>query len=353
MSSPRVPSGDSAVTTASVPRASYEGVELVGSSEAFQSFRALLHQAAQSQATVLLQGEGGTGKGLAAVELHRRSGRSSGPFVVAHLAAHAPTLLEAALFGHERGAFTDAHRSRPGLFRQAEGGTLVLDDIDLLGPELQGKLLRTLQERIVLPLGAEQEVPVDVRLVATTRRDLRSEVAAGRFREDLYYRLAVVTLVLPPLRARVGDLAELATVLAQRVAARLRVGARPLTVDVLTRLAAHGWPGNVRELENALERVFALAPDPSRPVEAAEFDFLNEAGEGMLEALAGEALGQGFTIDELALAMMKRALGEQHGNVSAAARQVGLTRRAFDYRMSRSGPSESEEAGSDSDTPAP
>ena len=311
-----------------------------------RSFSEALERAAASATTVLLTGESGTGKGLAAEILHAASERADGPLVRADLAALAPTLVEAALFGHERGAFTDAHRDRPGLFRQADLGTLVLDDVDLLEPGVQGKLLRVLQEREVEPLGADHPIPVDVRVVATTNRDLRQEVDEGRFRLDLYYRLAVLSLELPPLRARPEDLPELAGHLVGAVAARARVRERPLTDEALAALAAHPWPGNVRELENALERVLVLGGEG--PVGAEELAFLSESLRGVEDELARRALANGSTIDSLALAMMRRALEEERGNVSAAARRVGLTRRAFDYRMARgaNGGDEAEADGS-------
>ena len=311
----------------------------VGSSEALASFRQDLARAAASEATILFVGESGTGKGAAARALHLGGARAAGPLVETNLAALAPTLVDAALFGHERGAFTDAHRARLGLFRKADAGTLVLDDVDLLPPEVQVKLLRTLQERMVEPLGAEAPIAIDVRVVATTCRDLLAEVEAGSFREDLYYRLAVVTLAVPPLRARLGDLAELVPLLSRQVAERDGVPPRPLAPEALERLRSHPWPGNVRELENALERVLVLGDagpaDDLRPIAADELDFLDEARLGMAEEVAIQALSHGLTVDGLTRAMMERALEEQRGNVSAAARQVGLTRRAFDYRLPR------------------
>ena len=317
---------------------------LTGSCEAFRAFAERLAQAAGSDATVLLQGESGVGKGQASRALHALGPRGGGPFEVVGLASLAPTLVESVLFGHERGAFTGAERPHRGFFRRADGGTLVLDDVDLLPPETQGKLLRVLQERLVEPLGAEEPVPVDVRVVATTNRDLRALAEEGEFRQDLYYRLAVVTLEVPPLRARLGDLDELVEELTGRVAERLGVPRRPLTPDARERLGAHPWPGNVRELENALERVLVLspraeagAPTEGPAIEPEELAFLAESTAGVAEDLARQALAGGLGVDQIALAMMEQALEEERGNVSAAARRVGLTRRAFDYRMSRSG----------------
>jgi len=306
---------------------------LIGSCEAFRAFADALARVAVSEAGVLLQGESGSGKGQAARALHALSPRAEAPLALVNLAAVAPTLIESALFGHERGAFTGADRARPGLFRAAEGGSVVLDDIDLLPREAQVKLLRVLQEKVVEPLGSETPVPVDARVIATTNRDLKREAAEGRFREDLYYRLAVVTLDVPPLRARTADLPELATALSERVSARAGVPLRAVGAGALERLAKHPWPGNVRELENALERAHVLGPKDGSPIEAGELAFLDEALNGVADDLAHAALAAGLSIDAFALAMMDLALAEERGNVSAAARRVGLTRRAFDYRM--------------------
>ena len=312
---------------------------LIGSCEPFRRFLDELAALSASDATVLLEGESGVGKGAAAKALHGTGNRAEGPLGVVSLAALAPNLIESALFGHERGAFTGAERARQGLFRQSDRGTVVLDDVDLLPLEAQVKLLRVLQERVVEPLGSEEAVPIDVRVVATTNRDLRREAAEGRFREDLYYRLAVVTLRVPPLRARREDLPELVQHLSQRVAQRLGCPVRPLSGPAQTRLEAHPWPGNVRELENALERVHVLSG--AGPIEAGELEFLDEAVRGAAHDLARNALAAGLEVDDVTLAMMEVALDEERGNVSAAARRVGLTRRAFDYRLSRSPTAES------------
>ena len=308
----------------------------VGSGPALGDFLERVARAAASESTVLLQGESGTGKSRAAERLHRLSPRAAGPFVATSLVATSVTLIEATLFGHERGAFTDAHRARLGLFRRAEGGTVLLDGIDHLPLEAQVKLLRVLQERTVEPLGGEESVAVDVRIVATTSTPLERLVEAGEFRSDLFYRLAVLTLEVPPLRLRTEDLESLAAELLPCVAERVGVPARALSAGALAALRAHPWPGNVRELENALERVLVLGGeegDPTREIAAEELAFLGQARAGAAAELARQALSLGLTVDTLTRAMMERALEEQRGNVSAAARTVGLTRRAFDYRM--------------------
>ena len=251
------------------------------------------------------------------------------------LAALAPTLIEAELFGHEEGAYTGATRARLGRFRRAEGGTLVLDGVDGLPPEAQGKLLRALQERKVEPLGSEFPIPVDVRVVATSTEQLSARVEAGQFREDLYYRLAVVRLEVPPLRARADELPDLVRELTASVAARLRAPVREPDEAALARLVAHPWPGNLRELENALERVTVLTETPGAPIEAAELFFLGEAVADAAERLAREARAHGIGLDDLSRAMLEGALAEARENVSEAARRLGLSRRAFEYRMGK------------------
>ncbi len=321
------------------PQDAHSQASRAASSEAQRAFTADLLRVAGSRVTVLIEGEPGSGKSLAARTLHDHSPRSAGPFVVADLAALAPSLIESELFGHEEGAFTGAQRARRGRFRRAEGGTLVLEGVEELPAGLQVKLLRALQEQVVEPLGGDGPLPVDVRVVATSARDLAADVRTGRFREDLYYRLAVVVLSVPPLRARTSDIAGLVPVLEEIVAARAGVAPRRLDAGALACLQAHAWPGNVRELENALERVTVLAPVDAEgqpaPVTAAEFDFLREAVAGAAERLAAQALGHGLTLDRIALAVMELALAEQRGNLSAAARRLGLSRRAFEYRLSK------------------
>ena len=307
-------------------------------SPVFREFLATLDTLATSDATVLLCGEVGAGKVRAARSLHAASGRH--PLVEISLAALAPTLVESALFGHEAGAFTDAKSSRQGCFRRAHGGTLVLEDVDLLPLDAQVKLLRVLQERVVEPVGAEAPVAVDVRLVATTSTDLARAVADGAFREDLYFRLAVVPLEVPPLRVRTEDLPDLVRELVAGRSDALGVPARDLTEAALTRLAEHPWPGNQRELENAVERALVVSVASDGELDAADFDFLGEAVAGVDAELARAALAAGLTVEDLERAMMKRAVEEERGNLSAASRRLGLTRRALEYRLKAQGEAE-------------
>jgi DNA-binding NtrC family response regulator len=295
-------------------------------------------RAADSDTTVLIEGEHGSGKSTTARLLHAKSRRAAGVLVAADLAALPPSLLSAELFGSAPGAFTGAIVERQGRFRRAAGGTLVLEGIENLPLEQQVVLLRVLQEREVEPLGAEAAFPIDVRVVATTTRSLESEVAAGRFRQDLYWRLAVVVLRVPPLRARLGELGALVAELGPAAAARAGVPVRPLGSAAMQRLAQHSWPGNLRELENALERVMVLGASASdgstlRPVDAEEFGFLDEELDGAATRLAREALAHGLTVASLNAALLEEALREHRGNHTAAARQLGLSRRAFEYRL--------------------
>ena len=227
---------------------------------------ALLDRAAQlarADASVLITGESGTGKEVLARHIHRLSRRARGPFVALNCAALPESLLESELFGHEKGAFSGAVAMRKGKFEQVDGGTLLLDEIGEMDPRLQAKLLRVIQEREVDRLGGTHPVKVDVRLLAATNRDLAAEVRAGRFREDLYFRLNVVTLRIPPLRERPADIPALATHFADRFAAANGLPRRPIAPAAMALLAAHPWPGNVRELENAMHRAVLLAEGPT------------------------------------------------------------------------------------------
>jgi two-component system, NtrC family, response regulator HydG len=232
---------------------------LVGDSEPVQRLLSQVRKAAASDATVLVRGESGTGKELVARMLHQLSPRKDGPFVVVHCAALAETLLESELFGHERGAFTGAVKRKLGRFELADGGTLFLDEIGEIPASVQTKLLRVLQEKEIQRVGGEETLKVDVRVVSATHRDLQAEVKAGRFREDLYYRLHIVPLLLPPLRERPEDLGTLARHFVAKHAPRVNRRVTGLDDGALRALARHAWPGNVRELENAVEQALVFA----------------------------------------------------------------------------------------------
>ena len=234
---------------------------IVAESAPMQRVMTLVRKAASSRSTVLVQGESGTGKELVARALHELSPWADRDFIAVNLAAQPSELVDATLFGHEKGAFTGAAQSRDGVFRAARGGTVFLDELSELPPDVQVKLLRVLENHEVQPLGADRPVPVDFRLVAATNKPLQAEVEAGRFRQDLYFRVQVLTIELPPLRDRPDDIPALSRRLLARHASRARQHAPRLQPAVLQRLQGHDWPGNVRELSNVLERALLLCSD--------------------------------------------------------------------------------------------
>ena len=299
---------------------------LVGSSPAMRDVQKAIGMLADSDATVLITGETGTGKEVVAQAIHRHGRRAGKPFVAINCAAIPANLLESALFGHARGAFTGAVGEARGSIREADGGTLLLDEIGDLDLALQAKLLRVLQEREVTPVGGKP-VAVDVRVLAATHRDLPAEIRAGRFREDLYWRLGVVPLSLPPLRERADDIVPLAEYFLARGAGR----ARGLTDAAARLLRRHPWPGNVRELRNAMERVAALARRPV--VDVDDLSFLTaivaptpDGTETLPAAVA-----------RLERAMIWRALAASGGNRAEAARRLGIQRQLLYDKMRRYG----------------
>ncbi|AKV03423.1 Response regulator of zinc sigma-54-dependent two-component system [Labilithrix luteola] len=235
------------------------GAEFVGDSPAMRKVHETLARVAETDATTLITGESGTGKELVARDLHRRSKRADGPFIAINCAALPEALLESELFGHAKGAFTDAKAPKKGLFVEASNGTLFLDEIGEMPPGMQAKLLRALEERTVRQVGGTSEIPFDTRIIAATNRDIESLVASGRFREDLYYRVNVVHVALPPLRARANDVLALAQQFITRYAEPMGKRVAGFSPAVGERLLAYSWPGNVRELQNCIERAIALA----------------------------------------------------------------------------------------------
>jgi transcriptional regulator with PAS, ATPase and Fis domain len=233
--------------------------DMLGDSQAMRDVIHLIDRVAAGDATVLVQGESGTGKEVAARRLHGRSERAARPFVAVNCAALPETLLESELFGHVKGAFTDASRNRPGLFAQASGGTLFLDEIGELPLSMQAKLLRAIEDRKVRPIGSDREIEVNTRIIAATNRDLREVCEEGRFREDLYFRLAVMEVNLPPLRARGDDVLLIAQHELLRRSARVGKLMSGFAPEATVLLLAHDWPGNVRELQNCIERAVAVA----------------------------------------------------------------------------------------------
>lgn len=318
-SSPALPASNEDVTDGT-PR-------LLGNSEALRDAQKQIGRAAATDSTVLITGETGTGKEVAARVLHDASRRRHAPFVAINCAAIPAELLESELFGHTRGAFTGAVTQRAGRIVEANGGTLFVDEIGDLPLPMQAKLLRVIQERTLTPVGSNTSVAIDVRIVAATHRDLAAEVAARTFREDLFYRLNVIPVHLPPLRDRPDDILPLAAHFLI-AAANLAGPARTLSGDAERRLLAHAWPGNVRELKNAMERVAALARGPL--VTADDLAFLTAPRAGVSEipaALLDLPLPQ--AIEWLERAAIERALQQSAGNRAEAARRLGISRQSL------------------------
>jgi transcriptional regulator with GAF, ATPase, and Fis domain len=297
-----------------------------------------IEQVAASRATVLIRGESGTGKELIAKLVHAKSPRRSGPFVKVDCAAIPDNLLEDELFGHVKGAFTGAAGRRRGKFEAADGGTIFLDEVGELPLHLQPKLLRVLQEREIEPLGGDETRVVDVRVVAATNRDLAAMAAAGTFREDLFYRLNVVPVVVPPLRERPEDVAPLAKFFLDRFSESGGRKTGGFTAAALAELSGRPWPGNVRELENCVERAAIFrtgdlvdVADLGSGPPGASLDRADRAAAAAVDALFGERTG----LDDFERKIIGEALRRCEGNVSLAARRLGLSRRALQYRVEK------------------
>jgi two-component system response regulator HydG len=283
-------------------------------------------QIASSRASVLITGESGTGKELIAAAIHQRSPRANGPFVKLHCAALAETLLESELFGHERGSFTGAAGRRDGRFQQANHGTLFLDEIGEISPAVQVKLLRFLQEREFERVGGNETISVDVRVLAATNRDLRQLVAEGKFREDLFYRLNVITVDMPALRARPSDIPLLAGFFLRKYADENDKKIDGFSDDALERLAAYHWPGNVRELENVVERAVVLAQGGQLTG--------GDLPPNLVPARARAGLQiPGATMDEIERYAITKTLEATGGSTSRAAEVLGISVRKIQYKM--------------------
>jgi DNA-binding NtrC family response regulator len=307
--------------------------ELVGQSPAMVEVYDLIHRVCDADASVLLTGESGTGKELIARALHGQSSRAKRPFVAINCAAVPANLLESELFGHARGAFTDAKQARKGLFEEANGGTLLLDEVGEMPLDMQAKLLRVLQERRVRPVGSSAEVPFDARIVAATNKDLEAEVEAQRFREDLYYRLNVVQIHVPPLRARGTDVLPLAHHFLERAARRSGKPVTGISDEVARKLVAYDWPGNVRQLENWMERAVALTRFEQITVEdLPEKLALYEPETKVLLEFDPEHV---LNLEEVEKRYIERVLGLSDGNKMQAARLLGLDRRTLYRKLER------------------
>ena len=298
------------------------------------AMQATVHRAEQvaaSEASVLITGESGTGKEVLARHIHRRSRRSAGPFVALNCAAIPDNLLESELFGHEKGAFSGAVARRVGKFEAADGGTLLLDEISEMDIRLQAKLLRALQEREIDRLGGSAPVRVNVRILATTNRDLMALAQRGAFREDLFFRLNVVSLRIPPLRERPGDIAALADHFVRRYAEVNDLPLRPLSREAVLRLTSHSWRGNVRELENAIHRAVLLAEGPAIGIEAIELGV--PATSVSLPATGGIAALVGRRMEEVERDLIIETLGHTLGNRTHAATILGISIRALRNKL--------------------
>jgi len=308
---------------------------IVGAGTAMRQVFETIQKVAETDLTVLVRGESGTGKELVAQALHERSSRKKRPFVAVNCAAISKELVESELFGHEKGAFTGADARRTGRFETAQGGTVFLDEIGDMPRETQAKVLRVLQERSFERVGGNATVRADVRVVAATHRDLEAEVRAGRFREDLYYRLRVVEIVLPPLRERSEDVPALAERFLAQVAERLGRKRMPITPAAMGRLAAHAWPGNVRELRNALEQAAVLASGPSIDVNDLRLDGLRPLASASstvsLDLPFAEAKRR--AVDAFERSYLGRALEQHGGNVSRTAEAIGMVRQSLQQKI--------------------
>ena len=307
---------------------------IVGESPPMQALFGAMHRLTAVDTTVLLQGESGTGKELVARALHYQGLRQGGPFVPVNCGALPRELVESQLFGHELGAFTGAVQARRGAFEEASGGTLFLDEVTEIPLDAQPALLRALAERTITRVGGGEPIAVDARVIAATNRELEVAVAEGDFREDLYYRLAVVPLRLPPLRERGDDVPRIAA----RVLAELGAGEVQLGESARAALAGYAWPGNVRELRNALEHALVLRSDPAR-IELADLPAaLRRPAEGPLErVLGGSFPPEGLDLGQLERQCMVSALELAGGNQTRAARLLGISRQTLIYRMAKHG----------------
>ncbi|GAA4050874.1 sigma-54 dependent transcriptional regulator [Hymenobacter glaciei] len=305
---------------------------LLGESAAMQDVRAIIEKVAPTEANVLLLGENGTGKELVARSLHEQSRRAARPFVAADVAALSEGLFESELFGHTKGAFTDAQASRVGRFEAATGGTLFLDEIGNIGLPQQAKLLTALQNRQVVPVGSNVPVPVDIRLLSATNAPLHALVARGTFRQDLMYRLNTVEITLPPLRERADDVQLLAQHFAQVYAARNRQLVPEFSAAALRKLREHPWPGNVRELQHAVERAVILAVGPV--LLPADFSFRNPESAAA-SAAAATVAEQPLPLLEVEKNTIQQAIERHQGNLTKAAKELGLTRTALYRRLDK------------------
>jgi DNA-binding NtrC family response regulator len=312
----------------------YEFDNIVGRSDAMREIFGTVERVAPTRATVLLCGESGVGKDLIARAIHHHSPRDGRPFVKINCTALPENLMESELFGYEKGAFTGANTTKPGKFEQADTGTVFLDEIGDVPASVQVKLLRILQEREFERLGSNKTRHIDVRVLAATNVDLRAALEQGTFREDLYYRLNVLPINIPPLRERKADIPFLADHFVKKLRKDLGTAAQSISESAIQRLLEYHWPGNVRELENVIERSMVLATNSI--LEAGDIK-LDLAAKPRIAAGADGFLPEGMTLDDFERSIIREALHRANGNKSQAARLLGLTRNALRYRLSQMG----------------
>jgi DNA-binding NtrC family response regulator len=308
--------------------------QIIGKSKKMQEIYEIIEHVAQTDATVMIYGESGTGKELVARAIHYSGKRKEKPFIAVSCSAFPETLLESELFGYERGAFTGAYARKPGRFELADGGTLFLDEVGEIKPEIQVKLLRVLQDKAFERLGGKETIKVDVRIIAATNKDLEKEVAMGRFREDLYYRLNVIPIYLPPLRERKEDIPLLAEHFLRIYSEKNGKSIKRISPEAMEALMNYSWPGNVRELENVIERMVVLGtgdeitasqlPERIRNPNIANIS----TNLGMLEIP-----DEGISLEDVEKMLIAKALAKANGNKSKAAKLLGITRRTLQYRL--------------------
>jgi two-component system response regulator AtoC len=323
----------------SFPSRVFQPDPIIGNSDAMRRVGDLIRRVAPTAANVLIYGESGTGKELAARAIHAYSGRADRAFVPVDCAALPDTLLESELFGHERGAFTGAHASKPGLFEIADGGTVFLDEVSAMSEVLQSRLLRVLQERQVRRVGGTRFMNIDVRIVAASNRDLAEASRSEQFRHDLYYRLNVIQIELPPLREREGDVPLLSTALLGRFAASFQ--GRPLMLDaeVLDLLSCYDWPGNVRELQNVIERAAALADGPTIRVEhlPEKLQKLRLHSTGSPEGANGFKEAKQEVVRSFERQFLSDLLKRHQGHMGRVAKEAGVDRKTIERMVKKHG----------------
>jgi two-component system, NtrC family, response regulator PilR len=312
---------------------------IIGVSSAMAAVFSMIRSVAATNSTVLITGESGTGKELVAKAIHTLSPRKDAPFVSINCGALTETLLESELFGHMKGAFTDAHQTKKGLFEAAHRGTLFLDEVGETPPSMQVKLLRALQDRKIRRVGGTEEIEIDARLVAATNRPLATLVRERRFREDLYYRLNVIPIHIPPLRERRDDIPLLADHFLGQFSKEMNKAVSRISSGAMTRLSQYAWPGNVRELENVIERAVALETTPAILVERLPDSLQGSALEGPGSVPAPPRFGEGFSLDEhlrgIERDLLREALRRSAGDRGEAARLLGVTPRSLRYLVSK------------------